>query len=49
MLADVLAAVGDADGVERVIVVTGEGRAEQIAMDAAQRVATPIEVLQRPA
>jgi 2-phospho-L-lactate guanylyltransferase len=48
MLADVLAAVTDAVAVDHVIVVTGEGRAERIAMRHAQRVATPIEVLQEP-
>jgi 2-phospho-L-lactate guanylyltransferase len=48
MLADVLAAVCKAQAVERVIVVTGEGRAERIAMHHAQRVKTPIEVLQDP-
>src|SRR5215208_3045400 len=49
MLVDVLDAVTGAGRVERVIVVTGEGRAERIALRHAQRVATPIEVLQAPA
>jgi 2-phospho-L-lactate/phosphoenolpyruvate guanylyltransferase len=48
MLADVLAALGEAGAVERVIVVTGEGRAERIALDAARRMSTPLEVLQDP-
>jgi 2-phospho-L-lactate guanylyltransferase len=49
MLADVLAAITAADLVERVIVVSGEGRAEKIALHHAQRVKTPIEVLRDPA
>src|SRR3954452_11858301 len=49
MLVDVLDAATSADRVERVIVVTGEGRAERIALRHAQRVNTPIEVLQEPA
>jgi 2-phospho-L-lactate guanylyltransferase len=48
MLTDVLTAVTDAAEVERVIVVTGEGRAERIALRHGQRVTTPIEVLQEP-
>jgi 2-phospho-L-lactate guanylyltransferase len=48
MLADVMAAVCEAESVERVIVVTGEGRAERIALARAKRTATPIEVLQDP-
>ena len=48
MLTDVLAAVGDAGAVERVVVVTGEGRAERIALAAARRMSTPLEVLQDP-
>jgi 2-phospho-L-lactate guanylyltransferase len=48
MLTDVLAAITNAAEVERVIVVTGEGRAERIALRHAQRVTTPIEVLQEP-
>lgn len=46
MLADVVASLDRAQAVERVIVVTGEGRAERVAMEAATRLATPIEVLQ---
>jgi 2-phospho-L-lactate guanylyltransferase len=49
MLADVLDAVGTAELVERVIVVTGEGRAERIALHHAQRTTTPLEVLRDPA
>jgi 2-phospho-L-lactate guanylyltransferase len=49
MLADVLAAVSATDLVERVIVVTGEGRAERVALRHAQRVTTPLEVLRDPA
>ena len=49
MLADVLAAVSAAESVERVIVVTGEGRAERIALRQAQRTTTPLEVLREPA
>lgn len=48
MLTDVFAAVCSAESVERVIVVTGEGRAERIALHRAQRTATPIEVLRDP-
>jgi 2-phospho-L-lactate/phosphoenolpyruvate guanylyltransferase len=48
MLADVIAAVGDATSVERIIVVTGEGRAERVALDAGRRISTPLEVLQDP-
>jgi 2-phospho-L-lactate/phosphoenolpyruvate guanylyltransferase len=46
MLADVLRATTAAERIERVIVVTAEGRAERIALAHARRVATPIEVLQ---
>ncbi|MDX6582488.1 MAG: 2-phospho-L-lactate/phosphoenolpyruvate guanylyltransferase [Solirubrobacterales bacterium] len=49
MLTDVLAAVCEAESIERLIVVTGEGRAERIALRRAQRATTPIEVLQDPA
>lgn len=49
MLADVLHATGAAESVERLIIVTGEGRAERIALDAAKRIATPLEVLRDPA
>lgn len=48
MLADVLAAVTAAENVERLIVITGEGRAEKIAMHRARRARTPIEVLRDP-
>ena len=37
-----------ADSVERVIVVTGERRAERLALRHAQRSTTPLEVLQEP-
>ncbi len=49
MLTDVLAAVSAAESVERLIVVTGEGRAERIALRNAQRTTTPLEVLREPA
>ena len=49
MLADVLEAVSEAKAVERVVVVTGEGRAERIALDVARRTAMSLEVLQDPA
>lgn len=49
MLADVLAATTEAEGVERVIVVTSEGRAQRIALRHAQRVTTQVEVLEEPA
>jgi 2-phospho-L-lactate/phosphoenolpyruvate guanylyltransferase len=48
MLADVLAAIGGAERVERIVVVTGEGRAERIALRIAQRIATPLEVMRDP-
>jgi 2-phospho-L-lactate guanylyltransferase len=48
MLSDVLVALDAAARIERVIVVTGEGRAERIAMERAKRARTPIEVLQDP-
>ena len=48
MLTDVLAAVTGAETIERVIVITGEGRAERIALARARRVETPIEVLRDP-
>jgi 2-phospho-L-lactate/phosphoenolpyruvate guanylyltransferase len=48
MLTDVLAAIGRTEAIERVIVVTGEGRAERIALRAAQRITTPVEVLRDP-
>ena len=49
MLSDVLSAVTSATLVERVILVTGEGRAERVALSHAQRVKTPVEVLRDPA
>ena len=48
MLSDVLVAVTATSSIERVILVTGESRAERIALGCAQRVKTPIEVLQEP-
>jgi 2-phospho-L-lactate guanylyltransferase len=48
MLADVLVAVTAVDAVERVILVSGEGRAEKVALRHAQRVKTPIEVFVDP-
>jgi 2-phospho-L-lactate/phosphoenolpyruvate guanylyltransferase len=48
MLADVLEAIADARLVERIIIVTGEGRAEKVALHRAQRARTPIEVLRDP-
>ena len=49
MLADVLVALDRSREVERVIMVTGEGRAEKIAMERAKRSRTPLEVLREPA
>jgi 2-phospho-L-lactate/phosphoenolpyruvate guanylyltransferase len=48
MLADVLAATERAELIERVIVVTGEGRAERLALRHAQRSSTPLEVMRDP-
>jgi 2-phospho-L-lactate/phosphoenolpyruvate guanylyltransferase len=48
MLADVLAALSEAELIERTIVVTGEGRAERIALRAAERAAAELEVLRDP-
>lgn len=48
MLADVLNQVTSTELIERVIVVTGEGRAEKVAMHRAQRAKTPIEVFRDP-
>lgn len=49
MLTDVLAAVSATDRVERIIVVTGESRAERIALAHARRVRRPpLEVLVDP-
>ncbi len=46
MLSDVLNAVEGTNAIERVIIVTGEGRAERLALEAAKRMRTPLEVLQ---
>ena len=48
MLTDVMAAIERSAAIERVVVVTAEGRAEKLAMEAAKRMGTPIEVLQDP-
>ena len=48
MLTDVLAAVSRAAEVERVIVISGDGRAERIALRNAQRTTTPLEVMRDP-
>jgi 2-phospho-L-lactate guanylyltransferase len=48
MLADVLAALDRAERVERVIVVTGEGRAERLALQHARGTNTPLEVMEDP-
>ena len=48
MLTDVLAATDRSELVERVIVVTGEGRAERLALRHSQRSTTPLEVLVDP-
>ncbi len=48
MLEDVLIALDAADRIERVILVSGEGRAEKVAMERAKRVPTPIEVMRDP-
>lgn len=48
MLADVIAAVAQAGLVERIVVVTGERRAERVALRVAQRTTTAIEVLRDP-
>ena len=49
MLGDVLIALDRSREIERVILVTGEGRAEKIAMERAKRATTPVEVLRDPA
>jgi 2-phospho-L-lactate/phosphoenolpyruvate guanylyltransferase len=49
MLADVLASVTAGEQVERVIVVSGEGRAERIALAHGRLTAVPLEVLRDPA
>jgi 2-phospho-L-lactate guanylyltransferase len=48
MLADVLTAIAAAERVERVIVVTGEGRAERLALHHARRQSLPLEVFRDP-
>ena len=48
MLGDVLVAVSACDAVERIVVVTGEGRAERLALRHSQRTKTPLEILQEP-
>jgi 2-phospho-L-lactate guanylyltransferase len=48
MLADVLSATEAANRIERVILVTGEGRAERLALRHAQGSSTPLEVLRDP-
>lgn len=48
MESDVLRALDAAESIERVIVVSGEKRAEQVAMESAKRLKTPIEVLRDP-
>ena len=48
MLADVLAATAGAELTERVIVVTGERRAERIALRGARRTTQPLEILRDP-
>jgi 2-phospho-L-lactate guanylyltransferase len=48
MLADVLAATAGAELTERVIVVTGERRAERLALRGARRTTQPLEVLRDP-
>ncbi len=48
MLADVLEQVTASSQIERVIVVSGEGRAEKVALHRAQRAKTPIEVFRDP-
>lgn len=49
MLADVLVAVDRCAAIERVIVVSGEGRAERLALRHSQRTTTPLEILVEPA
>lgn len=48
MLGDVMVALEASVGIQRIIVVTGESRAEKVAMEAAKRGRTPIEVLRDP-
>lgn len=46
MLSDTLAALEAAERVERIILVTPESRAQRLALEAAQRLRTPLEVIQ---
>lgn len=48
MLADVLRAVSATPSVERLIIVSGESRAERVALRHAQRTTTPLEVMRDP-
>lgn len=48
MLGDVLASLERSEEIERVVMVTGEGRAEKVALEHAKRNRKPIEVLQDP-
>jgi 2-phospho-L-lactate guanylyltransferase len=48
MLRDVLMAASDAQNLDRLVIVTGEGRAERIALHHAQRTTRPLEVLRDP-
>lgn len=48
MLGDVLAAVSRAERIERTIVVTGEGRAERVALEHARAADVVLEVMQDP-
>jgi 2-phospho-L-lactate/phosphoenolpyruvate guanylyltransferase len=48
MLRDVLAAASETRNLDRLIIVTGEGRAERIALHHAQRTKTPLEVMRDP-
>jgi 2-phospho-L-lactate guanylyltransferase len=48
MLADVLVGASASKLVERVVMVTGEGRAERIALAHSRRTRTPLEVLRDP-
>jgi 2-phospho-L-lactate guanylyltransferase len=48
MLADVLEAIVSAQRVERLTIVTGDARAERIALELARRTDTPVEILQEP-
>jgi 2-phospho-L-lactate/phosphoenolpyruvate guanylyltransferase len=48
MLADVLTSIAATERVERVIVVTGEGRAERLALHHARRKSLPLEVFRDP-